>query len=66
MIVREQHPLQQGLRPCLDNVCATNTAYVREQHPLQQGLRRRSSSTRVYLPGVREQHPLQQGLRPLY
>ena len=37
-LVREQHPLQQGLRldSALINVLHSN---VREQHPLQQGLR---------------------------
>ena len=36
--VREQHPLQQGLRQQLDQVLVFRAA-VREQHPLQQGLR---------------------------
>ena len=37
--VREQHPLQQGLRlPFMRGINIFN-ASVREQHPLQQGLR---------------------------
>ena len=39
-LVREQHPLQQGLRPCLTSFSVLNGWTVREQHPLQQGLRR--------------------------
>ena len=39
LLVREQHPLQQGLRRRLV-AKSVNFAAVREQHPLQQGLRR--------------------------
>ena len=37
--VREQHPLQQGLRRT-SQYCKIRITDVREQHPLQQGLRR--------------------------
>ena len=59
--VREQHPLQQGLRHLV--VGTSTEVVVREQHPLQQGLRQCDHRSQSHPCGVREQHPLQQGLR---
>ena len=38
LVVRELHPLQQGLRPIVEKKFLT-LFIVRELHPLQQGLR---------------------------
>ena len=38
-VVREQHPLQQGLRHIHNRLEELACLIVREQHPLQQGLR---------------------------
>ena len=65
-MVREEHPLQQGLRQP-DYLHSHLDCVVREEHPLQQGLR--LSLPRVFAASVitvREEHPLQQGLRPLF
>ena len=43
-VVREQHPLQQGLRRTLAPCNMVLICAVREQHPLQQGLRLTMSS----------------------
>ena len=61
--VREQHPLQQGLRQINKLQINDRLTKVREQHPLQQGLRRYSGVFTSVMNRVREQHPLQQGLR---
>ena len=63
--VREQHPLQQGLRLRFTLTNESSVSIVREQHPLQQGLRLFLSKIFSRLTIVREQHPLQQGLRQL-
>ena len=49
LLVREQHPLQQGLRRRLV-AKSVNFAAVREQHPLQQGLRRESAAIIAAMP----------------
>ena len=60
--LREQHPLQQGLR--LSETHHTDShCQLREQHPLQQGLRQEKNTIIAMLRNLREQHPLQQGLR---
>ena len=65
-VVREEHPLQQGLRLAVNSGFAGRLV-VREEHPLQQGLRPCLSQAKYpSIPLVREEHPLQQGLRPIF
>ena len=62
MVVRERHPLKQGLK---QTVCDSSGALpiVRERHPLKQGLKLPRVYRRFMARGVRERHPLKQGLK---
>jgi len=42
IVIREQDPLKQGLKPCFD-VLMSKCSTIREQDPLKQGLKLQSS-----------------------
>ena len=64
--IREQDPLKQGLKQCINSAPQKLTP-IREQDPLKQGLKLGKSSRRSWrrLP-IREQDPLKQGLKQIW
>ena len=61
--IREQDPLKQGLKPCIDSNPFSDIR-IREQDPLKQGLKH-SSRVVCFINHhhIREQDPLKQGLK---
>ena len=61
--IRENHPLEQGLKQPVRTLRAVRISHIRENHPLEQGLKHRWKFSCPPFHAIRENHPLEQGLK---